>query len=158
MVQNSSELATMKPGDHLLTITEVNGLELVSIHYPYALYRVPKDVNWRNVGLSYAVSMPGAMFARSSSEDGGVRITGPSTYIPPGTYRAAFRSTTGAGPPLRVEMVGAGNSITLTRMLEPGAEPVISFRTDGLTPLTFRISGPSLSRLPFEGIELIPAS
>jgi hypothetical protein len=54
MIPGVPEFATVsKPGDYFLTIAQPLGLEFVSRHPPYSLYRVPSGVQWDRVTFAY---------------------------------------------------------------------------------------------------------
>jgi hypothetical protein len=45
--------AVSKSGDYFLTIAQPLGLDFVSRHPPYSLYRVPSGVKWDRVTFAY---------------------------------------------------------------------------------------------------------
>ena len=54
MIPSVPEFAAVsKPGDSSLTIAQPLGLDFVSRHPPYSLYRVPSGVQWDRVTFSY---------------------------------------------------------------------------------------------------------
>lgn len=54
MIPDVPEFAAVsKPGDYFLTIAQPLGLEFVSRHPPYSLYRVPSGVQWDRVTFAY---------------------------------------------------------------------------------------------------------